>query len=297
MWDEKEIKIRVLRTTKVTISIFLKNHTDRHLVHFRQVVSLSLSFHVYFGVEQKLLFNDARPCKHELVVRDATPATNTPGRPRVPVSNYPPSLFQFFFLITIPFFLRSPSLLHSRTRFRHFRNPLRMSSFPAPELPAGRPIKRGSIAQRPNSMFATPASTSPKVMRRNPTTPDVPLPDALTSRQPSVTSLPVDPLKSEHIQVAVRLRPLSEAELNSNQASIWDVEQETGCVHMQTMWQERLKKTTGVTDFQFGAFYFIRISISFHIWVEHVYLGSDTERIYANGLHQLVWSSMEGYNG
>jgi hypothetical protein len=86
----------------------------------------------------------------------------------------------------------------------------------------------------------------------------------------------------ENVMVSVRLRPLSEMELQLNHQHVWDaVPGECGTVSMKDTWKEKLRKTSNAADYVY----------------DRVFIGSDNTEIYQTAVSDLVRSSMEGYNG
>lgn len=62
--------------------------------------------------------------------------------------------------------------------------------------------------------------------------------------------------KKENVLVAVRVRPLSISEVNTNQASIWDViPGQLGRITMNKEWRDRLRKTSTNDEYFYGNFH------------------------------------------
>ena len=155
----------------------------------------------------------------------APSATTTMSSPRPPLQRLSsiPSLLQ-----------RPPSLSHVHSPGgggNNANNAIQTPPPPPPHL-----LRRRSSAASTNTITAaSPTSQQPGQQQQHPAGHHQVVPTA------------------ENVSVAVRVRPLSDTEVSTNQQNIWDVlPGDAGRVAMNTMWRERLRKMTGIADFQFG---------------------------------------------
>jgi hypothetical protein len=109
---------------------------------------------------------------------------------------------------------------------------------------------RGRVTPPPSSQDLENASDSsaPHMKPNSPHTPR-----SYSSMTPRSSAGSIEPRPGENVSVAVRVRPLSDSEINSNQPDIWDVVSgENGKVILNDEWREKMRKIAGASDYQFG---------------------------------------------